>query len=548
VLDIGQPSLEPERRLEGQTPMKFLGTTWTRNEKYALVAIFSLALVLMALRQDETPVGSFTDDAYYIEMARSIAEGLGPVVHIGPDEPTESPDIFPPGFPYLLSPLALLFPHSLVAMKLVPLWGTILLFPLCLWLPGPAADNRMRLAIAAVVMLNPWVIAWSGRVLSDNPYSAVSLGALILFLRITSLKTIRKRDFFLLVVLCSSAVCVRTIGWSLVLAITGIWIWQRCFSRALVFLLSTIGLLLPVWLTSSRGGSPLTGAYIEQMFSRGDAKIWNLILGNIVNYVRELPVILMPLFGAPIEGVLRKLGMGPFYPVAAFLTGVVFLFLVGWAILKRWKNPNDGPRVRLFAWFLLVYAAVLANFDGYPSGVQTRLLIPVFPLLVWLVFAGLQDLFGKRFRTVVPLVFGVMIVASLAHNGWRIARPLRTTVSAEGNGFVDPGEGAEWVLERTGSLAVIMAQEPLQRHIHFRRAVVGFPDLVSDEVFSEVIKLYDVEYVFVGPSVHFQPNRLDEKGNAVLRLLQGRPELYVPLMIEPERGIYLFGCRETGSI
>ena len=133
--------------------MKILGSNWQRSQLRVLGALLALAVVLVAVRLNETPIGAVVDDAYYVEMARSLAEGLGPVIHTGPDTLPRNPEIFPPGFPLLLSPLARLFPASLTVFKAWPLLAALVMLPLSLWLPGPAAANRLRLAVAAVVVL-----------------------------------------------------------------------------------------------------------------------------------------------------------------------------------------------------------------------------------------------------------------------------------------------------------------------------------------------------------------------------------------------------------
>ena len=87
------------------------------SRKY-LVAIGLLSLILVIARFDEFVVGSMADDAVYAELARSISEGRGPVLHVGPTEHSVAPVTQPSGYPLLISPVAYLFPASLTALKL----------------------------------------------------------------------------------------------------------------------------------------------------------------------------------------------------------------------------------------------------------------------------------------------------------------------------------------------------------------------------------------------------------------------------------------------
>lgn len=520
--------------------MKFLGITWHRHELYLLGVILTLAALLTALRLAEAPIGAVTDDAYYIEMARSIATGLGPVLNTGPDLPQVNPGIFPPGFPYLLSPVARLFPDSLSAFFTVPLLATLCLLPLCLWLPGPGTDNRLRLSLAAVVMVNPWVIAWSGRILSDNPYAALSLGALLLLARLDLSRVTPRGVMVAVLALSVAAISVRTIGWAVVLAITAVLTANRQWRWALGLPLATAAL---VW--GLGGATLLTPAYTTQMLHHHGLPLWRFALANCLGYVAELPVILLPIFGQPAAAVCARFGVGALYPAAAFLTGALLLALAGLAISRRWRDRQLGPRVRLFTFYLVFYAGALAVFDGYPSGVQVRLLIPVLPVLAWLVLLGAGDLAGKLRCPLPNLVVTVMITAALVHNGWRIAHPLRTTVEANGHGLVDPGQGTGWLRSHTPPTTVIMTQDTLQKHIHLGRPVVALPAELTTANLTARVNQYGVKYILISPTVTDQPRRLDPTGQKLLQLVQAQPQHYQAVLEDPANALFIFACRSA---
>jgi len=50
--------------------------------RYPLLIIVLCSLLLVWARFDEFAVGSMADDAVYAELARSISEGRGPVLHV----------------------------------------------------------------------------------------------------------------------------------------------------------------------------------------------------------------------------------------------------------------------------------------------------------------------------------------------------------------------------------------------------------------------------------------------------------------------------------
>jgi hypothetical protein len=495
--------------------------------------LLPVAAGLVALRWHEAPVGAVTDDAYYIEMARSTAEGLGPVLRVGPDVPARNPDIFPPGLPLLLAPLAKLFPAATGVLKLVPLFGGVVLVWLAWIFPPAGTDRRLRLAIMVVVALNPWLISWAGRVLSDLPFAALALGALALAARACERPQAALADFLLAGLTAGAAVAVRTVGWAAVLAIGLVLVLEHRRRHGAVFAVGLGAVLLPVWLLTRTG--PLSGAYAAQMRAGEGLPWWRFALENLLKYVGELPVLLVPVFGAPVQTFMQKLHLGGLYPATSFALGVGILLLAGRAVVRFWRTPHGGLRVRLAVGYLVLTAAALANFHGYPSGVQTRLLLPVLPVLAWLVLAAVWP-----WRRVSRLVVGLMIVAALFHNGWRLARPLAGTVSPDGPGLVDPAVGADWVLANTTRDAVVMAQEPLQRHVHLRRATVQFPAAAGIDALAARSERYGVHLVLVAPSVHGHPRALDKQGRAMLELLQSQPARFQPAFIDTAEALYIY--------
>jgi len=518
--------------------MNILGIIWRRPQPQVLGALVVLAAVLVAVRLNETPVGAVIDDAYYVEMARSLAEGLGPVVHTGPDALPRDPKIFPPGFPLLLSPVAHLFPHSLAALKALPLLGTLLLLPLSLWLPGPAADNRMRLAVAAVALLNPWVIGWSGRILSDIPYAALSLGALLWFLRWQSRPEGSRWSALGWILLTAAAVSVRTIGWAAVLAMAAVLVTQRRWRWA-----CALPAVVAALLAAMGGGGLLSRAYATQMLEHQGVPLWRFAGQNLLGYLSEMPVLIVPLFGKPVQAALGRLSLGGLYPALALLVGTLLLLLVVVAITRRWRVGPEAPRVRLITFYVVFYGAALAHFDGYPSGVQVRLVIPLLPILAWLILSGLEDLFGRRQPLVPPISVGLMLLAALGHNGWRVAHPLRTAVEATGHGLVDPSAGAAWLVANTEPGTVVMAQDLLARHIHCRRPLVG-ADSGDPEVAAAVIALHRPQYLWIAPEVHGSPRRLSPVGRSWLAMARGLPLVFRPVHQDTSRSVTIFHIRQ----
>jgi len=502
-------------------------TRWNNRNRATLAAILVVSMLLVAARCRETPIGAITDDAYYIEMAQSLANGLGPVLNLGPGARAVDPEVFPAGFPLLLAPFAHLVNGSWGLLRAVPIAAALLLLPLCLWLPGAAAGLRLRLAATAAVMFNPWVVAWSGRILSDVPYTALSLATMLLFLSADAPDQTRARRRFLaggVLLLAAGAVGVRTVGWTTVLAMAAVLLGQRRWKHALGLVVGVAVLQFPL-----NGGHLLTPGYRHQMQPHNLIQPWLQILA----YVREVAVIMVPGFGGTVADLASRHGPAWFYPGLSLAVGALLLGLVGRALYGR----RHEPRAQLMAATLVLTGLVLANFQGYPSGVQTRLLIPVLPILTAYGLLGARDLLPGRGPW---LLLVVMLSASLGHNTWRLIRPLGTTVAADGSGLVDPAQGASWVTANTARDAVFMVEEPMPRHLHFQRDMVRFPDVLNARSVARAAAEFDVDYLFAGPSVHHQPNRLNDKGQAMLELLQSQPARYSLAWSDESRSLYFF--------
>jgi hypothetical protein len=161
----------------------------------------------------------------------------------------------------------------------------------------------------------------------------------------------------------------------------------------------------------------------------------------------------------------------------------------------------------------------------------------LLPALWWWALRGAP---GAGARAVLVVV---ALVACLGHNAWRVARPLEEASARAGHGFVDPGDGAAWITANTAPGDVIMAQEPLPRHVRLGRPVIalGEPDLVQMEARAA---RYGARWVLLAPSLEGTPRKLDAAGARWQALLAqtGR----TPAWQDPARAISIY-CLPVGT-
>jgi hypothetical protein len=495
------------------------------------VLLAGVALVI--LRWEEFPIGAGMDDAYYIEMARSLAEGRGPVIHLGGIVPGWNPGVFPLGFSLLLSPLAWLEPGAVGVFRLVPILALAALFPLCHRLAHLGMSSR-GLALAALVCLNPWTIGHATRVLSDLPFAALSLAAVLLYLHLADDPSVRWRPLLVLVVITVASIMVRSIGLALPLAMIICWIGNRRWPRAL--LLGTCvaaGLLPHALLNPEAWAGFITPAYLQQVFP-GDEEIPSRVVlwaKNLFGYLRELPVVLLPVFGNSLQNAATRVGLdfllGPVQLATGFFlaAGVVRgLFLL---------DRRDRTAARFLVLYLAVTGSALLNFAGFPSGVQTRLLIPLLPVLLLALLLALDQACGTRRGALFTPVVILMLAVSLGHNIFRVTRPLVSADAAPYAELVDPGLGADWIRNHTDPADVIMARWPLRQHIHFLRPVVGFGSVNGPEL-ERRLTTFGVDYVFLGPGTP------DERTIRLQSELLGDPRKFTRVYENTQTGVAVF--------
>jgi len=486
---------------------------------FAVLVLAAAALVL--LRVDEMPVGAATDDAYYVEMARSLAEGRGPVIHLHDRSGTWRPDVFPPGLPLLLAPLARAVPSSLTALKLVPLLAWVALVPLCLMWPASGATWNRRLALGILVLANPWTIGYAGRIVSDLPFTALSLGALIAFRAWRREPNLR--HFAILITLTIVAVTVRTVGWALPAAMVLHLLLTRRWRPALA-LTAACGLpLAAIHLAFAPLGAGLfSGSYAAQVLEAAGPTRIELVLGNFKGYLAEVPTLLLPVFGEPMRALWRGVGLERFYEPGLMILGVGFLGIValGW----RHTRTGDGPGLPVI--YAMVYGLALVNFAGWPSGVQTRLLLPLLPLLVDGLLGWLEGKAVGRRRLPLGIPAVVLLLgAAFFHNGFRVARPAMAPL-------YDPGLGSSWLKENSEERETVLVRMPLKQHLHLGRPTVGFGVFSSNALDVRVAR-FDVRWIIIGP----EPMTGKKTSSAMAELLAARPDEF-PVVHQDPAGLF----------
>ena len=521
-----------------------------RSDAYVLLFSLLLGGLFAVARFNEFSAGAMLDDAIYVEMARSLAEGRGPVIYLHPQIAPQQSWAFPVGYPFLLSPIAYLLPESIQALKLFSLVVTVAMLFVLWSLLGNYTNAFERNVLLSLVVLNPWTIAYSNRVFSEATYALLSLSALLLFLKWLQRPSPSIPMAVGLSVLTGIAVSTRSIGIALIAACAVYLVIVQRWRFLAVFAASTAIGLLPQGIINYRAGHfLLTPGYQSQLLSHSQRVGERLLFmwDTFIGYLKELPAAIAPIFGNSVEAFAQKIDLGAFYTTAQIICGSLILIAVVAGGLRREERSADFSLVAVL--YCLFYGAALINFSGNGHPVQLRLLVPLLPVLYYLLLRGLPVLYDgirtshiKPSRAAAFLLLAVLPL-SILHNSYRSVHLMKDVSELSGRGFVDYAAGSAWIVEHTDADDVVMTYCPIERHIHFRRPVVDYgnrPPTTMDELNARV-DAFGVRYLLIGPNSAATPRHLDSNDESILSLLrQASGGTYQLAYEDPERKVSIY--------
>lgn len=145
--------------------------------RWAVPAIFALALLLRLALAVALPQAPLSDGAYYVDRATELAAGLG---YQEGGIPTA---YWPIGFPALLAAGVLLFGSPVVAAVALNLVAAAAILWLILWFGRTLAGSEFAARVAALLYaVYPAHIAYTGAPLSETTSTAVSIAAFALLI------------------------------------------------------------------------------------------------------------------------------------------------------------------------------------------------------------------------------------------------------------------------------------------------------------------------------------------------------------------------------
>jgi hypothetical protein len=408
-----------------------------KRTRVVMLLLVAVAAPVYLLRLNGV-AGMVNDDAWYVLLAKSLADGTGFKLISSPIEAILP--LYPPGFPAVLSPVFRAypeFPANLWLLKSVSIAAMIGVGILTyLYFRNRQTSNEVATTAAIAVVVTPaFVFLATSTVMSECVFTFTQLAAIVVAHR--SVEAEGRRATRLLIaaaVIASAAVLVRSAAAGAVVAVA-LWLaHQRQWRRAMVFT-ATVALCLLPWMAyttaqaptaaqRARHGGAVAYSYGEQFWMRvaggpvaGTVSAGDLparIRTNFVDIVaRSLNGIFVPaLLREPHESGEEVVVLGPVNNMGATLpammVSVAFAVVVFAGFIATVRR-----RVTLTEFFVPVAIAIVLVWPFW----SFRFMLPLTPFLYFYLITGAQVL--TRSPRVAPLLVLLLIgLALYDHAGY----------------------------------------------------------------------------------------------------------------------------------
>lgn len=503
---------------------------------YHSVLILSLLLfVLLALLSFDPKPYLGGDNATYMLLAKSMIQGNGYRDIWAPGMPPQTQ--YPFGFPLLLLPGIMLFPHSIIPLKFFVLALALASVALVAALGKKTLPRVQSLSLMFLLCLNVVFIEYSHWVLTEVPFICISF--LALFLLMDREKDSFQKDGLFWLSLLAIAFCyyIRTAGIALVFALPLYLLLKR---RWLTFGMAgaALFLLLLPWFLRNRG-------LLHEGVGYSNVLLLKDTYNPAAGYVTLSDLLIR--LGTNIKIYSLSVVSEFFFPSlyrgeSAGLVSASALFSTILCLLGFWTQAKR--KLGLIHIYILCHVGVTLMCPTYMS--ERRILLPILPLLLSLFISGAFSLSGLLWRK-KPKVIGVCLIAISALSAlWAnlqiIPTQLQNSIAyMKGDEFAGYPENwstffqaADWVKANTDPSAIVVCRKPTLFYLRAERRTFTYPfSTNSDSVLSEIFHNH-ADYVFV-----------DQVSNTTSRYLIPALQPYIPERFElvyatPEPTTYVF--------
>jgi hypothetical protein len=407
--------------------------------------------------------GRMHDDSIYFSTAKALAEGKGYVLISFPGTPPQTK--YPILYPWLLSWVWRVnpyFPDNLVdGIRLTEFFGCWSLVASFLLLRKlPSMSDASALGLTAICAFQPIFLRLSGTIMSDVPFMALVLTALVLADSATHTDS---STFNVVAAGVASALSMgmRTIGVTVVAGIFLAALRRRAYRQAILLIaVAAFVVGLESWPTMFHHAAPpaLSGS---NPLEPG----WNQVLAyytNYFDYAWRMGVPTISAFLSMVKLNFLLLVSSPGYTLAGPTTKWVSVFtaILSVPIILGISRQRKCPYWEPNFYVLFCYCAVLLI---WPCPQPERFLLPFLPLLfagLWLEMRRLGKILLANLRGPVPMqqrvaAGGITFVMLwlFVFIGWKYLvsdpRSLRLAAESRQHALEEREQAYGWIREHT---------------------------------------------------------------------------------------------------
>ncbi len=419
------------------------------------------------------------DSAIYISLARALANGEG-YTYMG------YPHIkYPPGFSLMLMPIEFFFGHNYLLMRWLIVLCAIGSVAISYLLIKRTASIGVACVVSVATAVSYALVRQSAYIQPDIPYMFISL--LVLYVSTHYHQYLSKKTTFLLILLVAIACYIRTIGFTLAMAIAlsilfdmkGEPLPKRL--RHSIAVIVIIALVTGLWVgRSAMITNPPTEAGLisyKDEFTR--LNLHDPLSGNVENLIdfgQRIRKNLSYYRYVVVDILTAKQVSDPFFTnllAALVLSGFVV------AIIRRRT---------VVEYYILIYGSV---YLLWPSWMGERFLTPILPMIFYYALQPLLLLFRwcpslrlskKTVAISRAAVLSLITLVIILLNSSIVVSLIRTERQQPyyTEDFIEFTKAAKWIRNHTPENAIFIANGFTRTHFYTDRKT--FPPLFTDDM------------------------------------------------------------------
>lgn len=480
-------------RIEGtlsiQSDIKLVIIKSQKKYIFPLILALAAASYLFTLTPALTVAG---DDIGYIILAQSLVSGNGyRDLHL-PGSPRQSKTY--PALPLMLAALMLIFSQqAIIAFKLLSslsLLSALIIFYLLLRGDEHIRDELFISASALLLAFNPYLLASSNRVLTELPYTALSLFIIFIFQKYFREKTGITKNFFFLCAISLSIILLfylRGIGIALLLAVLAYMALRKEFKQAaVVACLFILGISVYLYRDTLISGHGSWQHYFMAHFvtynPQGTLNATGFFFHRSLLYACAYATThIADLFFYPF--LLNITQQSPLFG-AKLLAGVLLFMFIAYGFVLQARRRLSPQHI-----YTVIYIVLISMFSVRGE----RYLVPLLPLFIYYLMTSVTAFGVKRALLASFLVLGLFFINAAGDTHVIYNERYKPYSSQE----VSYLSCSSWIKDNTSGKSIILCRKPQIIYFQTGRQSNYYPVPVNFKELKHVFQNKQAEYFII---------------------------------------------------